>query len=135
MKPRRLYGFALLGLLAWLGTLPWIAEILAYGLNQPAPSWVDFVVVGAVGMMALSVLLWICALCSGWLGRRMRVWLPGVLLGTAVYGWLAVNVVLQPQAVFTDWSMLPRMLVSIAPLALEGWLLISLPLYWKLTRL
>jgi hypothetical protein len=65
----------------------------------------------------------------------MRVWLPGVLLGAAVYGWLAVNVVLHPQAVFPQWSLLPRMLVSIAPLALEGWLLISLPLYWKLTRL
>lgn len=135
MSTGKLRLYALVGLLAWVGTLPWIAEILAYGLSQPEPSWVDFLVVGAVGMMALSVLLWICALCSGWLGRRMRVWLPGVLLGTAVYGWLAVNVVLHPQAVFPQWSLLPRMLVSIAPLALEGWLLISLPLYWKLTRL
>jgi len=135
MKPQRLRLFALLGLAAWAGTLPWIGEIIAYGLNQPQPTWLDFVVVGAVGAMALSVALWICALCAARLGARMRLWLPGVLLGVAVYGWLAVNVVLHPQAVFPHWPLAARMLVSISPLVLEGWLLVSLPLYWKLTRL
>ncbi len=134
MTAARARLFAVLGVLAWGGTLPWIYAILRYGLNQPQPDWLDFVVMGAVGFMTLAVALWICALCQGRLAAHVRVWLPGVMLGVAVYGWLAVSVVLHPQAAFPDWPLPLRFIVSVSPLLLEGWLLLSLPYYWRRFR-
>lgn len=131
---RRQIGMGLTGLALWAMSLPWLVQIVRFGLQRRTDSAMDMLVVAAMVAMSVSVLAWICQLCLPGRVGRLRWWLIGVLLGLAVYGWISVNVLMAPEKVFDGMPLWQVAVMTLGPVGLTGWLLLSLPYYWGLFR-
>ena len=131
---RRQIGIGLTGLILWAMSLPWVVQIVQFGLARGTGSAMDMLVVAAMIAMSVSVLAWICQLCLPGRVGRLRWWLIGVLLGLAVYGWISVNVLMVPEKVFDGMPLWQVAVMTLGPVGLTGWLLLSLPYYWGLFR-
>ena len=131
---RRQIGIGLTGLILWAMSLPWVVQIVQFGLARGTGSAMDMLVVAAMIAMSVSVLAWICQLCLPGRVGRLRWWLIGVLLGLAVYGWISVNVLMAPEKVFDGMPLWQVAVMTLGPVGLTGWLLFSLPYYWGLFR-
>ncbi|WP_294946582.1 hypothetical protein [Sulfurivirga sp.] len=131
---RRQIGIGLTGLILWAMSLPWVVQIVQFGLARGTGSAMDMLVVAAMIAMSVSVLAWICQLCLPGRVGRLRWWLIGVLLGLAVYGWISVNVLMAPEKVFDGMPLWQVAVMTLGPVGLTGWLLLSLPYYWGLFR-
>ncbi len=125
MMRQKLFGW--MGLLIWVGTLPWVQLTWQYGAQDTSvPGWAFVLVATTLAVMSVSVPLWLCSLCFDALARWSRFWLPGVLFGAAFYGWISLSAVAQ----LDQAQDIKSAIVLFSPLLMTVWLVISVPLMW-----
>ncbi|HIQ40914.1 MAG TPA: hypothetical protein EYH46_07105 [Sulfurivirga caldicuralii] len=126
MMGQKLFGW--LGLLIWIGTLPWVQLTWQYGAQDASvPQWAFILVAATLGVMTVSVPLWLCSLCFSPLARWSRFYLPGVLFAAAFYGWISLSAVAQ----LHQAQDIKSVILLFSPLLMTLWLVLSIPLQWR----